>query len=77
MDKIKALLQEAPIKQLEAIYNNCWRNDYNEIDQYKNRLMMDLIERECLRRFVEITGRGGSWELKPLFKQGYLPNFEI
>lgn len=63
----KEKLRTMPKGQLEAIYNNCWRNQHNDIDVEKNRAVMRAVELECLLRAIEITGSGGSFEFKGMF----------
>lgn len=61
-------LMTAPIEQLQAMYNEAWRRHYNDIEPEQMKCAMNAIETAVTRRFYEITGRGGSWEFKPLFR---------
>lgn len=52
-----------PVAQLQAIYNNAWREDYNGTARASAaRYMMEGIEIVCGLKNISITGRGGSWE---------------
>ena len=62
-------LMTAPIEQLQAIYNEAWRRHYNEIEPEESKRIMEAIDNAAFRRFYEITGKGGWWEFKPLFRK--------
>lgn len=61
--KIPDQIKKMPVRQLEAIYNNCWRNHHNDINKINNQKILHVIEIECTLRGIKITGRGGSFEI--------------
>ena len=61
-------LMTKPIAQIEAMYNEAWRRHHNEIEPEKYARVMKLLEHVIDLRFYEITGKDGSWELKPIFR---------
>ena len=62
--KVIKMMMDAPVAQLEAIYNHAWREHHNDIKVEKNHSLMQDIRFVAGRRNIAITGRGGSWEFK-------------
>lgn len=64
MQELVNQLNVMPVSKLNAIYNNAWRENHNDIDTEKNSMILSGIEFVCGLKNIEINGGGGSWQLK-------------